>query len=162
MAAAGYDQQAGLQQMETDGQRPVKIISVSNVACAAVLAASLIGLVSLSDAAETTGRAPATATVSVPELLANKAKYKDKIVRVAGYITVAMEDNTIFANEEESDLLYGDPKAGIWLSLSQGQYRDSKRFSHKNGHVTGRFKTSDCEGHLCLFGGSLEVLRISP
>jgi hypothetical protein len=142
--------------MEAHRQRSVKTLSVPNCARLLALATLFQGAISGACAAET------TTIVSVSELLAHKEKFNGKVVRVSGYISVGMENNTIFSNKVEASTLDGDPKKGIWLNFSEAQYAKSKRFNRTFGQAVGRFKVSDCEGHLCLFGGSLDVVKFVP
>jgi hypothetical protein len=98
--------------------------------------------------------------VSLPNLLADKLRYKDKLVRISGFVVVARENHSLFVNEDEADTLNGNAKTGVWLRLDSVQHERYRRFSGKYGEVTGRFRTSDCEGHMCAFGGSLEQVTI--
>lgn len=100
--------------------------------------------------------------VSLPDLLADKSRFKDKLVRISGFVVVARENHSLFVNEDQADTLTGDPKTGVWLRLDSAQHEKYRRFSGKYGQVTGRFRTSDCEGHMCAFGGSLEQVTIRP
>jgi hypothetical protein len=98
--------------------------------------------------------------VSLPDILADKQRYKDKLVRISGFVVVARENHSLFVNEDEADALNGDEKKGVWLKLNSAQHERYRRFSGKYGQVTGRFRTSDCEGHMCAFGGSLDDVKI--
>jgi hypothetical protein len=50
----------------------------------------------------------------------------------------------------------------VLAAIIMAQHERFRRFSGRYGQVVGRFRTSDCEGHLCLFGGSLDQVTISP
>lgn len=142
--------------METDRKGPVKIL------CGAIFFVALLfaGTGARVMAADAGGQPEAAVSVAVPHLLADKQRYKDKLVRVRGYVSIQVENHSLFLNKEEVDTLYGDPKLGIWLRLSETEHEKFKRFHHSYRVVTGRFRTSDCEGHMCLFGGTLEEVTI--
>lgn len=158
MATARHGQFPGLQQVETDGERPVRFPSRPALTCFTLL--WLVGAYAPVLAADS-GSAPETAvSVTVPGLIADRQRYKDKLVRVLGYVSVQVENHSLFRNEMEADTLYGDPKKGIWLRLDEAGHEKFRRFHHSYRVVTGRFRTSDCNGHLCLFSGSLEDVTI--
>jgi hypothetical protein len=136
----------------------VKILAVVSLACALMLVSLSLGNGTV--AAETNAKPDSAIAVSLADLLADKQHYKDKLVRIPGFVVVARENQSLFVNEDEADTLYGDPKTGVWLNLNMAQHERFRRFSGKYGQVTGRFRTSDCEGHLCLFGGSLDQVQI--
>lgn len=142
--------------METDRTRPVK--SLCGAICIAALwLAGTNGRVLAADAAP--GQ-EAAISVTVPGLLADKQHYKDKLVRIRGFVSVQREDHSLFRNEAEADTLYGDARKGLWLRLSEVQHDRYRRFHHSFRVVTGRFRTSACEGHMCAFGGSLDDVTI--
>jgi len=48
----------------------------------------------------------------------------------------------------------------VLAAIIAAEHERYRRFSRTYGVVIGRFRTSDCEGHLCLFGGSLDQVTI--
>lgn len=140
--------------MEAHRPRLVKVLAAAGALTLAIL---LHGNVWNARAADSKQEA---ISVSLPDLLADKQRYKGKLVQLKGYIAVGREIEVLFPNEEEADTLTGDPKKAVWLNLSAAEHERYRRFSRTYGVVTGRFRTSDCEGHLCLFGGSLDQVTI--
>jgi len=143
--------------MEAHGPGPVKILIAASLASALLLACLSNTDVFGARAAETKQEA---ISVSLPDLLADKQRYKGQLVKITGYIAIGREIEMLAVNEEEANTLTGDPKKSVWLNLSAAQHERYRRFSRTYGVVTGRFRTSDCEGHLCLFGGSLDEVAI--
>ena len=114
----------------------------------------------LSGAAAQTKERPIT--VSLADLVADKQGHKGKLIRVRGYIAIGREMQALFPSEEQANSLNSDDKKAIWLNLNNDQHEGYRRFSRTFGYVTGRFRTSDCEGHMCAFGGSLDQVTIRP
>jgi hypothetical protein len=156
MAAPRHHQHARLQQMEAHRPGPVRALAAVCLAGVLLLACPAGG--EFPQAHAQAKEQPIR--VSLPDLLANKLSYKDKLVRIPGFVVVARENHSLFVNEDEADTLNGDPKTGLWLRLDSAQHERYRRFSGKYGQVTGRFRTSDCEGHMCAFGGSLDEVTI--
>jgi len=136
------------------------LVKVLSIVWLGALMAVFLSLGGGSGAAEIKAKPGSAISVPLADLLADKPRYKDKLVRITGFVVVARENQSLFANEDEADTLNGDPKTGIWLNLNLAQHERFRRFSGTYGQVTGRFRTSDCEGHLCLFGGSLDQVTI--
>jgi hypothetical protein len=116
----------------------------------------LFGCLSQAHAQSSDKRPFIARVISFAELLAHKEKYNNQIVQLEGYIAIQVENLTIFSSKRDFDRL--NAKQALWLRFDNDSYEKLKPLDRKFGNVVGRFRTGECNGHLCLFPGTIDVL----
>ena len=96
--------------------------------------------------------------VSMIELLANKEKYDGKSVQVSGFLSVRFEDDALYF--DENAYLHMFTENAMWIEIDDADRAVFQEYDKHPGYVTGVFKTNDCNGHLCLYGGT--ILHAKP
>ena len=90
------------------------------------------------------------------QLIANPDQYGGKYVVVQGHAAIDFELNALFLTAD--DLKHLNTSSAIWLDVAEA---DLKQHDGKYVMVHAVFRHDDCNGHLCLFAGTLEDMRVT-
>jgi hypothetical protein len=95
---------------------------------------------------------------SLIELISSPERYRDRWVRVIGFVVLEFEGNAVYLHEE--DFVHGITRNALWLRMESSGARPPTRSGY--AIVEGRF-ASDEHGHMDLFSGALtKIGRIGP
>ena len=87
------------------------------------------------------------------ELLANKDKYNGKPVQVSGYLSIRVEDNALYF--DENAYLHTFTENALWIGFGDADRSTFEKYDRHPGYVMGVFRADECNGHLCLYGGEI-------
>lgn len=92
------------------------------------------------------------------EIIANKHAFDGKDVQVRGYLSVRFEDHALYFD----DTAYGltTTENALWVAFDDSEKEKFEKYDRHWGYVTGTFKLKDCNGHLCLYGGTIEHAKL--
>lgn len=96
--------------------------------------------------------------VSLVSLISTPSIYWDKPISVKGILSIEVENNAIWLSREDRE--YSVTKNAMWIKLSSQQFRSFREMDGKFVRVEGTFLYSDCNGHFCLFSGTINPDRI--
>jgi hypothetical protein len=95
---------------------------------------------------------------SLIELISSPERYRDRWVRIIGFVVLEFEGNAVYLHEE--DFVHGITRNAIWLDVESSGAPQLTRPGY--AIVEGRF-SADAHGHMGLFSGALtRIGRISP
>jgi hypothetical protein len=92
--------------------------------------------------------------VSMIELLAHKEGFEGKLVQVSGFLSVRFEDNALYF--DENAYLHTFTENALWVDFDDTDRPTFAKYNKHSGYVIGVFRSSGCNGHLCLYGGRIE------
>lgn len=133
----------------------MRVLTRSGALFAVALAAGYFVSDAVALATTEQGRPP---VVSMIELLANKDKFNGKAVQVSGYLSVRFEDNALYF--DENAYLHMFTENALWIDIDQADRAAFERYNGRPGYVIGVFKSENCNGHLCLYGGRIERAKL--
>ena len=92
--------------------------------------------------------------VSLISVIAMPEKYKERKIRVIGYLNLEFEGNGIYLHKDDYD--YGIPKNGLWVEMSRDsiQLPQIKKCIKNYVLIEGTFDLS--EGHMGAFSGTIK------